>query len=194
LTGGDERCHPGYSLNRHLPDSPWLWDHVLSFGRLVQRQIALLAGAKRSNRSIDWGEAGEARRFACMKAHLCRRRPVASGLISRSCRRGRRPQPGDQRQDIGKHLPRHRSSSGGEFHPSALTKPDVGLSPHPASTFQPTVGDQSATDTRGSGRTLRAVRANALRRFFDRNRLYFRLAHRARAALMWCSTAMHFVR
>jgi hypothetical protein len=25
-----------------------------------------------------------------------------------SRRRGRRPQPGDQRQDIGKHLPRHR--------------------------------------------------------------------------------------
>ena len=60
-----------------------------------------------------------------------------------------------------------RSSSGGEFHPSALTKPDVRLSPHPASTFQPTVGYQSATDTRGSGLAARAVRANALRRFFD---------------------------
>jgi hypothetical protein len=30
--------------------------------------------------------------------------------------------------------------------------------------------------------------------FRYRNRLYFRLAHRARAALMWCRTAMHFVR
>jgi hypothetical protein len=92
---------------------------------------------------------------------------VASDLISRSrwCRR--RPKLGDQHQDFLEHRSRHRSSSGGEFHPSALTKPDVRLSPHPASTFQPTVGYQSVTDTRGSGLAARAVRANALRRFFD---------------------------
>src|SRR5690606_25766410 len=30
-----------------------------------------------------------------------------------------------------------RSSSGGESHPSALTEPDVRLSPHPALPFQP---------------------------------------------------------
>jgi hypothetical protein len=29
------------------------------------------------------------------------------------------------------------SSSGGESHPSALTEPDVRLSPHPAPTIQP---------------------------------------------------------
>ncbi len=33
---------------------------------------------------------------------------VASAPISRSCWRGRCPQPGDQRQDVGKHLLRHR--------------------------------------------------------------------------------------
>jgi hypothetical protein len=33
---------------------------------------------------------------------------VASAPISRSCWRGRRPESGDQRQDFGEHLPRHR--------------------------------------------------------------------------------------
>jgi hypothetical protein len=28
--------------------------------------------------------------------------------LRRSCRRGRWPQPGDQRQNVGEHLPRHR--------------------------------------------------------------------------------------
>jgi hypothetical protein len=28
--------------------------------------------------------------------------------LRRSCRRGRCPQPGDQRQDLGEHLSRHR--------------------------------------------------------------------------------------
>ena len=39
----------------------------------------------------------------------------------------------------------HESSNGGESHPSALSEPDVRLSPHPAPTFQPRVGCRAAT-------------------------------------------------
>lgn len=42
-----------------------------------------------------------------------------------------------------------RSSSGGEFHPSALTEPDVKLSPHPAPTLQPPVSHRDATGQTG---------------------------------------------
>lgn len=52
------------------------------------------------------------------------------------------------------------SSSGGESHPSALTKPDVKLPPHPASIFQPRVGCRFARDTEGSGLAGRAFRAS----------------------------------
>jgi hypothetical protein len=39
----------------------------------------------------------------------------------------------------------HKSSSGGESHPSALTEPDVRLSPHPAPTIQPPASRRAAT-------------------------------------------------
>ena len=63
-----------------------------------------------------------------------------------------------------RHLRRQTST---RLQGATLTKPDVRRSPHPASTFQPTVGYQSATDTGGSGLAARAVPANVLRRFFD---------------------------
>jgi hypothetical protein len=109
------------------------------------------------------------RRNTLLCSHLGAPLPSFASLLAfhTSRWRGRRPQPRDQRQDIGEHLSRHRSSSGGEFHPSALTKPDVRLSPHLASIFQPTDGYQSATNTRGSDLTARAVLANVQRRFFD---------------------------
>jgi hypothetical protein len=46
--------------------------------------------------------------FGCIKAHLCRRRLSHMRWIFQSCRRGWRPQSGDQRQDVGEYLPRHR--------------------------------------------------------------------------------------
>ncbi len=58
------------------------------------------------------------------------------------------------------------SCSGQEFHPSAHRKPDVSLSTHPASTFQPTVGCRAATRRAGSELALRAVPASVWRQFF----------------------------
>ena len=63
-----------------------------------------------------------------------------------------------------KHPPRvvfvlehqHRSSSRGESHPSALTEPDLRLSPHPALTLQPPVALRVATGRTTSGRHHRA--------------------------------------
>ncbi len=53
------------------------------------------------------------------------------------------------------------SSSRGEFHPSALTEPDLRLSPHPAPTLQPPVEYRVATGQKGWGPVARYVPANA---------------------------------
>jgi hypothetical protein len=63
------------------------------------------AGSRRVRRSTPRGS----RALCCVH----RGAPLASSstvseLISRSCWHGQCPQPGDQRQDIGKHLPRYR--------------------------------------------------------------------------------------
>src|SRR5208282_5003660 len=54
-----------------------------------------------------------------------------------------------------------KSSSGGEFHPSALTEPDVRLSPHPAPTLQPPVARRVATGRTGWGPAARCIPASA---------------------------------
>src|SRR3954470_8323019 len=43
----------------------------------------------------------------------------------------------------------HQSSSGGDLHPSALSEPDVRLSPHPAPTLQPPAARPAATGQTG---------------------------------------------
>ena len=53
------------------------------------------------------------------------------------------------------------SSSGGELHPSALTEPDVKLSPHPAPTTQPAASCRAATGQRASGPAARCAPASA---------------------------------
>lgn len=63
--------------------------------------------------------------------------------------------------DFNRH---RRSSSPGELHPEALAKPDVNLSIHPASIFQPQVECRRATNRAGSDRAVRAVPTNILRR------------------------------
>src|SRR3954454_25254947 len=45
--------------------------------------------------------------------------------------------------------PPHESSSGGDLHPSALSEPDVRLSPHPAPTLQPPAARPAATGRTG---------------------------------------------
>ena len=52
------------------------------------------------------------------------------------------------------------SSSGGESHPSALTQPDVRLSPHPAPTLRPPVARQVATGRTTSGPVARCAPTN----------------------------------
>jgi hypothetical protein len=135
----------GEARHNEIRSQPTRWQPNRRIARLAVLELVALRSSRRTS--------------AVVVCHIRSQRP--------SCWGGRRPQLGDQHQDFLEHPPGDRSSSGGEFHPSALTKPDVRLSPHPASTFQPTVGYQSATDTRGSGLAARAVRANALRRFFD---------------------------
>ena len=51
----------------------------------------------------------------------------------------------------------HQSSSRGESHPSALTEPDLRLSPHPALTLQPPVALRVATGRTTSGPVARCV-------------------------------------
>src|SRR5712692_5663168 len=77
-----------------------------------------------------------------------------------------------------------KSSSGGESHPSALTEPDVRLSPHPAPIIQPwgCTASSHKTKSLGSRRSMRSnQRSEAYLR--PRNRLNFRRAHAVRACL-----------
>src|SRR5208283_4714832 len=53
------------------------------------------------------------------------------------------------------------SSSGGGSHPSALTEPDVKLSPHPAPTLQPPVARRAATGQTGWGPVARRAPASS---------------------------------
>ena len=46
---------------------------------------------------------------------------AAFAAAALSCRRGRWPQPGDQRQDVGEHLSRHRDLGHLECDVSAVT-------------------------------------------------------------------------
>jgi len=43
--------------------------------------------------------------FAFIKTHLCHRRSAPFDAKAPSCWSGRRPQPGDERQDIREHSP-----------------------------------------------------------------------------------------
>src|SRR5271166_6864958 len=61
----------------------------------------------------------------------------------------------------------HESSSGGGSHPSALTEPDVKLSPHPAPTLRPPVARRAATGQTGWGPAARCVPASASTRVLD---------------------------
>jgi hypothetical protein len=61
----------------------------------------------------------------------------------------------------------HEASSGGEFHPSALTEPDVKLSPHPAPTNQPRVSRRVPTGQTAWGPAARCDPANAPTRALD---------------------------
>ena len=58
-------------------------------------------------------------------------------------------------------------SSGGESHPSALTEPDVKLSPHPAPTLQPPVARRAATGQTSWGPAARLAPASASTRVLD---------------------------
>ncbi len=62
---------------------------------------------------------------------------------------------------------RTESSSGGEFHPSALTEPDVRLSPHPAPTLQPPAARRVATGQTGWGPAAQCTPASAWTRVPD---------------------------
>src|SRR6266511_5823198 len=53
------------------------------------------------------------------------------------------------------------SSSGGESHPSALTEPDVKLSPHPALTLRPRAERRVASARTGEAPAARCGRASA---------------------------------
>src|SRR4051812_48417181 len=53
------------------------------------------------------------------------------------------------------------SSSGGDLHPSALSEPDVRLSPHPAPTLQPPAARPAATGQTGWDRGRRCAPASA---------------------------------
>jgi len=55
------------------------------------------------------------------------------------------------------------SRSGGESHPSALTEPDVKLSPHPAPTIQPPAARRAATGRTSSDPVARCPPASASR-------------------------------
>src|SRR3954454_9717909 len=57
--------------------------------------------------------------------------------------------------------PPHESSSGGDLHPSALSEPDVRLSPHPAPTLQPPAARPAATGQTGWDRGGRCAPASA---------------------------------
>src|SRR5438132_1737141 len=61
----------------------------------------------------------------------------------------------------------HQSSSGGESHPSALTEPDVKLSPHPAPTIQPPASHQAATEQTAWGPVARCAPASASMHVLD---------------------------
>src|SRR5207302_2182112 len=63
--------------------------------------------------------------------------------------------------------PQHESSSGGESHPSALTEPDVKLSPHPAPTIQPPASHQAATEQTAWGPVARCAPASASMHVLD---------------------------
>ena len=81
----------------------------------------------------------------------------------------REPESTEALRQHGKHAPaalkvferQHWSSSGGEFHPSALTEPDMKLSPHPAPTLQPPAECRAATGRTDCGPVARHVQANA---------------------------------
>src|ERR687886_1654267 len=73
---------------------------------------------------------------------------------------------GEECFDFGAYVPfqnflrrccHEKSSSGGELHPSALTEPDVRLSPHPAPTLQPRVAHRVATGQTDWGPAARCV-------------------------------------
>jgi hypothetical protein len=96
----------GSLLIRHSQDSRWC-------GTIFFPSGVLCNGKSRSSR-VPNGRTGQLTGAGLVKLAVlpASRRSSAvvglSHLASRSCRRGRRLQPGDQRQGLGKHLPRHR--------------------------------------------------------------------------------------
>src|SRR6516165_3415337 len=117
------------SLNRHSPDSGSLRSQDRLFERPGQLQIALRVGQEVSKPPVKLCRDVETRCFACIKAHLCRRRlshtdhaPLmlvwvvpAVGRSATGCRRTFAPTPrprpsGRSRSDRGSR-PSRRSCS-----------------------------------------------------------------------------------
>jgi hypothetical protein len=97
---------PGtFRLNRHSPDS-----------RRVGADPPSLEGsaATKFDRTNSVGSqtaglpAGEARKRPLFRDQCTPLASFVASAPSSSCGRGRCAQPGDQRQDVGEHLPRHR--------------------------------------------------------------------------------------
>ena len=110
-------------------------------------------------------------------------RSITSATFSSLIDSLRAPKPGRAHRSRPHRLVA-QSSSGGEYHPSALPKQDVRLSPHPAPTLQPPVARRVATGRTNWGlvaqhvtRPSQCIDARSRRL----NRLYFRRAQRPRA-------------
>src|SRR5271170_7195756 len=102
-------------LNRHSPDSGLLG----VIFRLIDAPTQPNSIAAEPLAAKMASSSGSRHRNSLLCLHLGAPLPswsVASDPILRSCWRGRRPQPGDQRQDLGEHLSRHRDLGHLESH------------------------------------------------------------------------------
>ena len=97
---------------RHSPDSRFVGADPPSL-RSSRQQDFLAADWVTAKKQSRWPRGARTRGIALIKAHLCRRRllPLSRLPGHAGAGGGRRPEPGNQRQDVGEHLPRHSNLS-----------------------------------------------------------------------------------
>ena len=112
-----------------------------AFARLEQRQFAVTASKDQSKLVVDGGPTLK-RAALLVPRHTSPLIARCSGWRS-SCRRGRRPQTGDQQQDVGEHLSRHSDLSHLEGHVATVAHLNRNSGPPPM-----TLGNAAAARVR----------------------------------------------
>src|SRR5687767_6954575 len=134
-----------------IPGPRLVWGRAWLYKSTTQHRNVPCLGRRSRGPLIEIEQPAEPRMASDATPHLdhwqARNQAIAESLVIPfavvmldECRHGSPEMPlADRNQPIEAFFfdRSYESSSGGESHPSALTEPDVRLSPHPAPTIQP---------------------------------------------------------